>query len=158
MNKNKCLQCSEAKGQGKAVKCSQCEFFAHANCVSIPEEVCNLLDSSTNLRWFCDRCLSLGPNIKKLTSSVDSLRKDVFNKLNTLNDLNANIKSELGNINAVIESNKEKLNQLESSDVFRGELNTLKISFADIVSRGIKGHTDDIKAEVKTVQATINDA
>ncbi|ESN93136.1 hypothetical protein HELRODRAFT_181243 [Helobdella robusta] len=162
MNKNKCLQCSEAKGQGKAVKCSQCEFFAHANCVSIPEEVCNLLDSSTNLRWFCDRCSSLGPNIKKLTSSVDSLRKDVFNKLSTLNDLNANIKSELENINAVIESNKEKLNKLESSDVFRGELNTLKndmkVSFADIVSHGIKRHTDDIKAEVKTVQATINDA
>ncbi|ESO12349.1 hypothetical protein HELRODRAFT_158855 [Helobdella robusta] len=117
---------SEAKGQGKAVKCSQCEYFAHANCVSIPEEVCNLLDSSTNLRWFCDRCSSLGPNIKKLTSSVDSLRKDVFNKLNTLNDLNANIKSELENINAVIESNKEKLNQLESSDVFRCKLNILK--------------------------------
>ncbi|ESO01028.1 hypothetical protein HELRODRAFT_175053 [Helobdella robusta] len=162
MNKNKGLQCSEAKGQGKAVKCSQCEYFAHANCVSIPEEVCNLLDSSTNLRWFCDRCSSLGPNIKKLTSSVDSLRKDVFNKLNTLNDLNANIKSELENINAAIESNKEKLNQLESSDIFRGELNILKndmkVSFADIVSRGIKRHTDDIKAEVKTVQTTINDA
>ncbi|ESO02136.1 hypothetical protein HELRODRAFT_161372 [Helobdella robusta] len=106
--------------------------------------------------------LGLGPNIKKLTSSVDSLRKDVFNKLSPLNDLNANINSELENINAVIESNKEKLNKLESSDVFRGELNTLKndmkVSFADIVSRGIKGHTDDIKAEVKTVQATINDA
>ncbi|ESN93217.1 hypothetical protein HELRODRAFT_181144 [Helobdella robusta] len=131
MNKNKCLQCSEAKGQGKAVKCSQCEYFAHANCVSIREEVCNLLDSSTNLRWFCDRCSSLGPNIKKLTSSVDSPRKDVFNKLNTLNDLNANIKSDLENINAAIEN---------------------------IVSRRIKGHTDDIKAEVKSVQTTINDA
>ncbi|ESO11719.1 hypothetical protein HELRODRAFT_166737 [Helobdella robusta] len=126
MNKNKCLQCSEAKGQGKAVKCSQYEYFAHANCVSISEEVCNLLDSSTNLRWFCDRC------------------------------------SKLENINAALESNKEKLNQLESTDVFRGELNILKndikVSFADIVSCGIKGHADDIKAEVKTVQTTINDA
>ncbi|ESN90771.1 hypothetical protein HELRODRAFT_182599 [Helobdella robusta] len=134
----------EAKGQGKAVKCSQCEYFAHANCVSIPEEVCNLLDSSTNLRWFCDRC------------------SNVFNKLNTLNDLNANIKSELENINATLESNREKLNQLESTDVFRGELNILKndmkVFFADIVSRGLKGHADDIKAEVKTVQTTINDA
>ncbi|ESN99139.1 hypothetical protein HELRODRAFT_162634 [Helobdella robusta] len=63
---------------------------------------------------------------------------------------------------AALEINKEKLNQLESTDVFRGELNILKndmkVSFADIVSRGIKGHADDIKAEVKTVQTTINDA
>ncbi|ESN94191.1 hypothetical protein HELRODRAFT_163981 [Helobdella robusta] len=112
------------KGQGKIVNCFECENFAHGNCVSVLQEVCNFLDSSTNSRRFWD---------------------------SILNDLNAHIMSEFESINATIETYKEKLNQLEGIDVFRGELSTLKnemkVSFADIVSHCIKGHVDDIKAE-----------
>jgi len=158
---DKCLKCVKIIKQGKRIKCYQCDFSVHSNCAFLSDDICDILESSNNLRWFCDKCSNLGPSMKRLTISVDSCNNEMLIKLDKLNDLNSQIKSEIDNINIVINANKDKLNQLDQSDVLRDELKNLKsemsMSFASIVSREVKKNVEDINTDVKMVQKTLND-
>ncbi|ESN93213.1 hypothetical protein HELRODRAFT_181140 [Helobdella robusta] len=111
-NQEKCLKCStnkrkDMKEKDKRIKCYQCDITIPTVCANLPDEICDILETNNNLRWFCDKCSSLGPSLKKLTDSVESYKNAVTTKFNELNELNREIKSAIENINSSVSASEE---------------------------------------------------
>ncbi|ESN92844.1 hypothetical protein HELRODRAFT_164974 [Helobdella robusta] len=169
----KCLGSTNVKDKDSVLRCSRCDIVVHVKFISTNDSLLDVLKNCNGLKWFCDSCVKLPFNLDSLLKSVDASRQDVLDKIDSkknemitrlekLDDVNTQVRSEIISLKMLITSNENKLVDIDCTDTsIRHDIKSLKqemsTTFASIVSKKVKKNTEIINNEVRTVQKMLTE-
>ncbi|ESN93175.1 hypothetical protein HELRODRAFT_181288 [Helobdella robusta] len=66
-------RCSRNVEDKEAILCFQCQLAFHQNCVRISKSAFKVISSMSNIKWYCDECMKLLPDVKSELEAIKSL-------------------------------------------------------------------------------------
>ncbi|ESO11467.1 hypothetical protein HELRODRAFT_183163 [Helobdella robusta] len=141
-----------------AIQCFQCQLAFHQDCVGISKSAFKVISSVSNIKWYCDECMKLLPDVKSLNKAVRDSNDTLNTRIDKIDESNNLLRSELEAIKSLIQRNVDGAERFDGT-VLSTELcnlkNDLNKSFADAVRCEVKKNIELVNDEVKSVQKTL---
>ncbi|ESO12052.1 hypothetical protein HELRODRAFT_158461 [Helobdella robusta] len=151
-------QCARNMEDKDAIQCFQCQLAFHQDCVGISKSAFKVISSVSNIKWYCDECMKLLPDVKSLNKAVRDSNDALNTRIDKIDESNNLLRSELEAIKSLIQRNVDGAERFDGT-VLSTELcnlkNDLNKSFADAVRCEVKKNIELVNDEVKSVQKTL---
>ncbi|ESN94540.1 hypothetical protein HELRODRAFT_164396 [Helobdella robusta] len=148
-------QCARNMEDKDAIQCFQCQLAFHQDCVGISKSAFKVISSVSNIKWYCDECMKLLPDVKSLNKAVRDSNDALNTRIDKIDESNNLLRSELEAIKSLIQRNvgAERFDGTVLSTELCNLKNDLNKSFADAVRCEVKKNielvNDELSSEVK---------
>ncbi|ESN91301.1 hypothetical protein HELRODRAFT_165310 [Helobdella robusta] len=134
-------QCFRNVEDKETIQCFQCQLAFHQDCVGINKSAFKFISSMSNIKWYCDECMKLLPDVKSLNKAVRDSNNELNTRIDKIDESNILLRSGLVAIKRLIQKNIDKAEKFDGTDLST-ELcslkNDLSKSFADAVRCEVK--------------------
>ncbi|ESN94441.1 hypothetical protein HELRODRAFT_164285 [Helobdella robusta] len=116
-------QCARNMEDKDAIQCFQCQLAFHQDCVGISKSAFKVISSVSNIKWYCDECMKLLPDVKSLNKAVRDSNHALNTKIDKIDESNNLLRSELEAIKSEGNGGEvaDRQTQRASGEVISGE-------------------------------------
>ncbi|ESO11870.1 hypothetical protein HELRODRAFT_166947 [Helobdella robusta] len=153
-------QCARNVEDKEAIQCFQCQLAFHQDCVGISKSAFKVISSVPNIKWYCDECMKLLPDVKSLNKAVRNSNDALNTKIDKIDESNNMLKSELEAIKSLIQRNVDGAERFDGT-ILSTELcnlkNDLSKCFADAVRCEVKKNIEQVNDERITMMFNLQE-